>query len=44
MTDVPGSLTQFQQRFPGEATCAAYLATVRWPQGFVRTRWGRTKA
>src|SRR5215831_764034 len=28
MTDVPGSLIAFQQRFPDEAACAAYLAAV----------------
>lgn len=44
MTDVPGSLIQFQQRFSDEAACAAYLAAVRWPQGFVCPRCGQTKA
>ncbi|MBV8892889.1 MAG: IS1595 family transposase [Acidobacteria bacterium] len=44
MTDVPGSLIVFQQRFPDEASCAAYLAAVRWPQGFVCPRCGHTKA
>jgi transposase-like protein len=44
MTDVPASLIQFQQRFPDEAACAAYLAAVRWPQGFVCPRCGHTKA
>ena len=44
MTDVPGSLIQFQQRFPDEAACAAYLAAVRWPQGFICPRCGHTKA
>ena len=44
MTDVPGSLIQFQQRFPDEAACAAYLAAVRWPQGFICPRCGHSKA
>jgi hypothetical protein len=44
MTDVPGSLIQFQQRFPDEAACAAYLAAVRWPQGFICPRCGHAKA
>jgi transposase-like protein len=44
MTDAPGSLIQFQQRFPDEAACAAYLAAVRWPQGFICPRCGHTKA
>jgi PAS domain S-box-containing protein len=44
MTDVPGSLLAFQQRFTDEAACAAYLAAVRWPHGFVCPRCGHTKA
>jgi hypothetical protein len=44
MTDVPGSLIQFQQRFPDKAACAAYLAAGRWPHGFVCPRCGHTKA
>jgi transposase-like protein len=44
MTDVPGSLIAFQQHFPDEAACAAYLAAVRWPHGFVCPRCGHSKA
>jgi Transposase zinc-ribbon domain len=44
MTDAPGSLIQFQQRFPDEAACAAYLAAVRWPQGLICPRCGHAKA
>lgn len=44
MTDAPGSLIAFQQRFPDEAACAAYLAAVRWPHGFVCPRCGHAKA
>jgi hypothetical protein len=44
MTDVPGSLIQFQQRFPDDAACAAYLAAVRWPQGFICPCCGHAKA
>jgi ISXO2-like transposase domain/Transposase zinc-ribbon domain len=44
MLDVPGSLIQFQQRFPDEAACAAYLTAVRWPQGFLCPRCGHAKA
>jgi hypothetical protein len=29
------SLTQFQQTFPDEAACAAFLFERRWPNGFV---------
>ena len=35
MTDFPRSLLEFQQRFPDEEACAAYLAILRWPAGFV---------
>lgn len=28
-------LTEFQRLFPDDAACAAYLVTVRWPDGFV---------
>ena len=44
MTDAPSSLIQFQQRFPDEAACAAYLTAVRWPHGFNCPRCGHTKA
>jgi transposase-like protein len=44
MTDAPGSLIQFQQRFPDEAACAADLAAVRWPQGLICPRCGHAKA
>jgi hypothetical protein len=31
----PRSLPEFQQLFPNDAACAAYLEAIRWPQGFV---------
>ncbi len=31
MADIPGSLSEFQQWFPDNAACAAYLARKRWP-------------
>ena len=34
MSDFPHSLIAFQRRFPDEASCAAYLADLRWPDGF----------
>ena len=34
MTHFPRSLIEFQRRFPDERACAAYLARVRWPDGF----------
>jgi len=30
----PGSLPEFQQLFPDDLACAAYLEAIRWPQGF----------
>ena len=44
MTDFPCSLIAFQQRFPDEASCVAYLAAGRWPQGFVCPGCGESKA
>jgi hypothetical protein len=34
MIDFPRSLPEFQRRFGDEATCAEYLAAVRWADGF----------
>ncbi len=31
----PRSLPEFQQLFPDDAACAAYLGRARWPNGFV---------
>ena len=31
----PGSLPEFQQLFPDDLACAAYLEAIRWPEGFV---------
>ena len=35
LPDFPTSLPGFQQVFPDEHACAAYLEDVRWPDGFV---------
>ena len=35
MTDFPRSLIEFQQRYGDKASCAEYLVTTRWPNGFV---------
>jgi transposase-like protein len=43
MTDFPRSLIEFQRRFPDERACAAYLAQVRWPEGFRCPSCGHTK-
>ncbi len=32
--DYPSSLSQFLERFQSDADCAAYLARLRWPDGF----------
>ena len=34
----PQSLPEFQQLFPDEAACAAYLEKSRWSDGFVCPR------
>ena len=34
MSESPRSLIAFQRRFPDEAACAAFLASLRWPDGF----------
>ena len=31
----PKSLLEFQQLFPNDAACVAYMEQVRWPDGFV---------
>lgn len=43
MADGPRSLIEFQQRFPDEAACAAYLRGARWPGGFVCPACGGTR-
>src|SRR5215471_1232022 len=42
--DLPRSLTEFEQHFGNEDTCAEYLAEVRWPDGFVCPSCGGAKA
>ena len=34
MSDYPKSLPEFQNRFPDEDACAAWLFELRWPDGF----------
>jgi len=38
------SLSQFQETFPDEASCAAFLLERRWPNGFVCPRCGERRA
>ena len=42
--DSPRSLTEFEQRFGDEDTCAEYLAAARWPDGFSCPGCGGSKA
>jgi predicted RNA-binding Zn-ribbon protein involved in translation (DUF1610 family) len=44
VTDLPRSLTEFEQRFGDEDTCAEYLAAARWPDGFACPCCGGSKA
>jgi len=39
--DFPTSLPAFQQTFPDEAACYAYLEKLRWPNGFVCPACGK---
>ena len=34
MVERPGSLPEFEARFPDDAACARWLFEKRWPQGF----------
>jgi hypothetical protein len=36
----PRTLVQFQDRFPDESHCWAYLGRARWPRGFECPRCG----
>ncbi len=36
----PTTLLEFQEQFPDEAQCWAYLRRARWPRGFVCPRCG----
>ena len=44
MSDVPRSLSEFEQRFGDESACAEYLAKARWPNGFICPACGGGKA
>ncbi len=44
MPDCPRSLIEFQRRFPDEAACAAWLAELRWPEGFYCPACGHGQA
>ena len=38
------SLSEFQETFPDEASCAAFLSERRWPKGFVCPGCGEQRA
>lgn len=42
--DYPQRWVEFEARFPDEAHCVAYLACLRWPDGFRCPRCGRDRA
>lgn len=44
MDRFPKSLIEFQDRFSTEQECAAYLYSLRWPQGFVCPECGKDRA
>ena len=44
MDRFPKSLIVFQDRFSTEQECAAYLYSLRWPQGFVCPECGKDRA
>src|ERR671929_686107 len=43
MTERPGSLPEFEARFPDEAACARWLFERRWPDGFRCPECGHAK-
>ena len=44
MEDYPRTLLELEERFSSEEACREYLATLRWPEGFVCPRCGESKA
>src|SRR5271168_4163350 len=42
--DYPRTLLEMERRFATEEQCRAYLATLRWPDGFVCPKCGERKA
>ncbi len=41
--DYPRTMQEFDEWFPDEAACAAYLSRLRWPKGFICPSCGGTK-
>jgi transposase-like protein len=44
MADYPRTLAEFEKRFATEESCRAYLAGMRWPEGFRCAACGGTEA
>ncbi len=44
MEDYPRTLSEFEARFAAEAACRAYVAALRWPDGFRCPRCGGAEA
>ena len=44
MEDYAGSLAEFEERFASEAAWLEYLASLRWPGGFVCPKCGANQA
>jgi len=44
MEDYPRTILEFEARFASEEACRAYLAALRWPEGFRCPACGQTKA
>jgi transposase-like protein/predicted RNA-binding Zn-ribbon protein involved in translation (DUF1610 family) len=42
--DFPRDLAEFERRFASDDACRAYLAQLRWPDGFLCPRCGQQKA
>jgi transposase-like protein len=42
--DYPRDLVEFERRFASDRACRAYLAKLRWPEGFVCPRCGGRRA
>ncbi len=40
----PRTIMEFQDRFATEASCLAYLAASRWPEGFICPGCGGSEA
>lgn len=44
MEDYPKTLSELENRFSTNAACCEYLATLRWPDGFICTKCGDRRA